>query len=276
MLSHGARLARQHGASRLARRLSSRAGPNDAALARAPAVLRECLSRPIEEERAEFMRHHGGGEDSFFEETASKAVFKAFESEGMEKVLGIGPEVLEELRHQDGYVLENDPFFVFEKRHALEKVKSWDGITKGGDIFIPGLPKFDIMQAYATLMLDVARANGWEWPFWLVSVGELHAAGHFSAIRLERTRAQLEYGYPPTLIRILTAGPQNPARQHLINHHEWWNNEENAIAMDELDRMASRYEHGSSRWESDWPEGGEKLRPPVLLRRLWVLSFFAG
>ena len=39
MLSHGARLARQHGASRLARRLSSRAGPNDAALARAPAVL---------------------------------------------------------------------------------------------------------------------------------------------------------------------------------------------------------------------------------------------
>ena len=268
MLSLGARLARQHGASRLARRLSSRAGPNDAALARAPAVLREYLGWPVEEERPEFMRRHGGEDGVMEEETASKAVFKAFESEGMEKVLGIGPEVLEELRLIDPYRPESDPFFVFEKRHALEKVKSWDGITKGGDIFIPGLPKFDIMQAYATLMLDDARANGWEWPFWLVSVGELHAPGHFPAIRLERTRHQLECGYPPTLIRILTAGPQNPARQHLINHHAWWNNDENANALDELKRMAIWYDHGSSRWASDWPEGGEKLKPPTLLRRL--------
>ena len=80
MLSLGARLARQHGASRLARRLTSRAGPSDAALARAPPVLREYLSRPV------------------VFRPVSKAAWRAYESEGMEKVLGIGPEVLEELR----------------------------------------------------------------------------------------------------------------------------------------------------------------------------------
>ena len=101
MLSLGARLARQHGASRLARRLTSRTGPNDAALARAPAVLHKYLGWPdefVEEERAEFMRRRGGEDGVMEEETDSKAVYKAFESEGMEKVLGIGPEVLEELR----------------------------------------------------------------------------------------------------------------------------------------------------------------------------------
>ena len=251
MLSHGARLARQHGASRLARRLTSRAGPNDAALARA---LRWCLSRPV------VLR------------PVSKAAWRAFESEGMEKVLGIGPEVLEELRLRGR-------FFWHPKVAIME---SWVGITKGGDIFIPGLPKFDIMQAYATLVPTVNEVSIDLWgrwcakqakleergfsyltrkmnPNWLVSVHELQAVGHFPALRHD----QRKY-----IVETLTAGPQNPARQHLINHHAWWNNDENANALDELKRMAIWYDHGSSRWASDWPEGGEKLKPPTLLRRL--------
>ena len=113
MLSLGARLARQHGASRLTRRLTSSAGPNDAALARAPSVLREyILCRPVSDRKA------------------SKAGWRAFESEGMEKVLGIGPEVLEELR------LRVDSAGV-TRLSSSEKMESWNKITKGGDIFIP-------------------------------------------------------------------------------------------------------------------------------------------
>ena len=137
MLSLGARLARQHGASRLARRLTSRAGPNEAALARAPPVLREYIRcRPVADRKG------------------SKAAWRAFESEGMEKVLGIGPEVLEELRLRfpygwvaEGWIESGEQ----AQMRALEKVKSWDGITRGHDIFIPGLPRFDIMQAYGAL-----------------------------------------------------------------------------------------------------------------------------
>ena len=93
MLSLGARLARQHGASRLARRLTSRTGPNEAALARAPAVLRDYIGWPVEleEERAEFMRRRGGEDGVMEEQTDSNAVYKEFESEGMEKVLGMDP-----------------------------------------------------------------------------------------------------------------------------------------------------------------------------------------
>ena len=56
-------------------------------------------------------------------------------------------------------------------------------------------------------------------------------------------------------------------RQHLIAHHEWWNDEENANALDELRMMAICALRGDTRW-TDWPEGGEKLKPPTLLRRL--------
>ena len=120
MLSHGARLARQHGASRLARRLTSRAGPNEAALARAPPVLREyILCRPVADRQA------------------SKAAWRAFESEGMEKVLGIGPEVLEELRLRVYYgCMEGGPYWSQSSLvHAEKKLESWGGITKGRDIF---------------------------------------------------------------------------------------------------------------------------------------------
>jgi hypothetical protein len=115
-------------------------------------------------------------------------------------------------------------------------------------------------------------------PNWLVGVDELQAVGHFPALRHDQRKYFVE---------ILTYGPQNPARQHLITHHEWWNDEENANALDELKRVAAEYETASnewhalstkpglqklrwerSRWMSDWPEGGEKLKPPTLLRRL--------
>ena len=103
MLSLCARLARQHGASRLTRRLTSRAGPSDAAL------------------------------------------------RGMEMVLGKSPNYLETLRRE----------FHPQKCHPLDRgvwktMESWAGITKGRDIFIPGLPAFDIMQAYASLVPSVS------------------------------------------------------------------------------------------------------------------------
>ena len=150
MLSLGARLARQHGASRLARRLTSSAGPNEAALARAPPVLREyILRRPVADRQA------------------SKAAWRAFESEGMEKVLGIGPEVLEELRLRGR-------FFWHPKVAIME---SWVGITKGGDIFIPGLPKFDIMQAYATLVPTVNEVSIDLWGRWCAKQAKLEDRG---------------------------------------------------------------------------------------------------
>lgn len=296
MLSRGARLARQHGASRLARRLTSRTGPNDAALARAPPVLREYLSRPV------VLR------------PVSKAAWGAFESEGMEKVLGIGPEVLEELRLGVDYLCmeEDDWRMRASLEHAEKKLESWGGITKGRDIFIPGMKAFDIMQAYAQLVppvnedeegedehweeyeneyeYEVESENEYEYesekyrlvrtavgyvgssfylPNWLVSAGELQAVGHFPALR---------HGQRKYIGEILAFDSQNPARQHLIAHHEWWNNDENANALDELKRVAVWYDHGSSRWARDWPEGGEKLKPPILLRRLreaearWRLS----
>ena len=221
MLSLGARLARQHGASRLARRLTSRAGPNDAALARAPAVLREyILCRPVGDQKP------------------SKAAWRAYESEGMEKVLGIGPEVLQELRLRVDSNSKNPEL----RLSALEKMESWNKITKGGDIFIPGLPKFDIMQAYASLVLDEARARSVGWPFWLVGVDELQAVGHFPALRHDQRKH----------IVIILALDSCPVRQHLITYHEWWNNEENANALDELNRMATRWYAGRpSRWVSD-------------------------
>ena len=279
MLSHGARLARQHGASRLARRLTSRAGPNDAALARA---LRWCLSRPV------VLR------------PVSKAAWRAFESEGMEKVLGIGPEVLEELRLRVDYLCmeEDDWRMSASLEHAEKKLESWGGITKGRDIFIPGMKGFDIMEAYAHLVHPACIQRGrvppdehWEeyeneyeyeyeseedpWdrgrtvvgtvgetfylPNWLVGVDELQAVGHFPALCHDRRKY---------IVAILALDPECPVRQHLIAYHEWWNNDENANELDELKRMAVWYDHGSSRWESDWPEGGEKLKPPILLRRL--------
>ena len=51
-------------------------------------------------------------------------------------------------------------------------------------------------------------------------------------------------------------------RQHLITHHEWWNDEENANALDELRMMGIFYNSERNRW-TDWPEGGEKLKPPT-------------
>ena len=108
--------------------------------------------------------------------------------------------------------------------------------------------------------------DGW----WLVSVPELQAAGHFPALT---RRQRVDIGL------ILGLDAECPVRQHLITHHEWWNDEENANALDELAEAAHWYRlsadedfleamgPGRNRW-TDWPEGGEKLKPPTLLRRL--------
>ena len=75
---------------------------------------------------------------------------------------------------------------------------------------------------------------------------------------------------PPSLWPLSGAGPRQPARapprgghprspqrRHLITHSKWWDDGENANALDELVAPGS-----------DWPEGGETLPPPTLLRRL--------
>jgi hypothetical protein len=117
-------------------------------------------------------------------------------------------------------------------------------------------------------VLKLKEVEGW----WLVSVPELQAAGHFPALT-RRQREDITY--------ILALDAECPVRQHLITHREWWNNEENANALDELYWAAAlwydgrttayRFDRRSSQppsFETDWPEGGEKLKPRTLLRRL--------
>ena len=106
------------------------------------------------------------------------------------------------------------------------------------------------------LELFIRRAVRAEGPhlslgLWIFSAHALQAFGHFPALARDN----------PTALRhveaILALGAESPQRQHLVTHSTWWDDGENANALDELVAPGS-----------DWPEGGETLPPPTLLRRL--------
>ena len=86
---------------------------------------------------------------------------------------------------------------------------------------------------------------------WLFSVHALQAFGHFPALARDNPRALRH------VEAILASPTESPQRRHLITHSKWWNDGENANALDELVAPGS-----------DWPEGGETLPPRTLLRRL--------
>ena len=280
--------------------------------------------------------------------------------DGMEKVLGIGAEVMDLL-----------PISIGMHCSDRQTIETWSAVTRARDVFITGLPNFNTTEAYEKVAYDRLRPCGVvrpdlrmavsgfrcsgqivsalqnagidstlklsrlegetleevrarlqanhrrgsrlvhkivpdlvkaaqealaletaqkafekipesrRWyldPSWfLVSVPELQAAGHFPAL----TPRQRAY-----IVRILALDAECPVRQHLIAHHEWWNDDENANALDELAAAAQWYKshiqlppffflkwsvHGRHvelpPW-MDWPLGGEKLKPPTLLRRL--------
>jgi hypothetical protein len=75
-------------------------------------------------------------------------------------------------------------------------------------------------------------------PFWLVGVHELQALGHFSQVPTY-----------PFLIKLLSKEESCPQRQHLTQHHRFWNNPDNAGSLDEIER-ASR--GGDEGWPQDW------------------------
>ena len=86
---------------------------------------------------------------------------------------------------------------------------------------------------------------------WLFSAHELQAFGHFPALARDNPRALRH-------VEAILAGPtESTQRRHLITHSKWWDDGENANALDELVAPGS-----------DWPEGGETLPPRTLLRRL--------
>ena len=94
------------------------------------------------------------------------------------------------------------------------------------------------------------------WPLrrlglWIFSVHALQAFGHFPTLARDNPDA-LEH-----VEAILALGAESPQRQHLITHSKWWDDGDHANALDELVAPGS-----------DWPEGGETLPPPTLLRRL--------
>jgi len=86
---------------------------------------------------------------------------------------------------------------------------------------------------------------------WLFSVHALQAFGHFPALARDNPRALRH------VEAILAEPTESPQRRHLITHSKWWDDGENANALDELVAPGS-----------DWPEGGETLPPRPLLRRL--------
>ena len=86
---------------------------------------------------------------------------------------------------------------------------------------------------------------------WIFSAHALRAFGHFPALARDNPRALRH------VEAILALGAESPQRQHLVTHSTWWDDGENSNALDELVAPGS-----------DWPEGGETLPPPTLLRRL--------
>ena len=86
---------------------------------------------------------------------------------------------------------------------------------------------------------------------WLFSALALQAFGHFPALARDNPRALRH------VEAILASPTESPQLRHLITHSKWWDDGENANALDELVAPGS-----------DWPEGGETLPPRTLLRRL--------
>ena len=112
--------------ARLARRLCSRAGPAEAALSRAPPLLREFLKvAPVDRKLGEYKYVERAGQD------------------GMEKVLGIGAEVFE--------VLQYDTSDIALDR---QKIETWSAVTRARDVFIAGLPNFNTTEAYEKVAYD--------------------------------------------------------------------------------------------------------------------------
>ena len=99
----------------------------------------------------------------------------------------------------------------------------------------------------------------------------LRSFGHFPALR----------GHPRALRRaskILALDHDSPPLKHLVAHASWWNDVENANALDELERAADWYTSNNGncavatqttrwaqRWALRWPEGGEAMPPRTLL-----------
>jgi hypothetical protein len=77
-------------------------------------------------------------------------------AEGLERVIGIPVEDIQELRIfrpvPSDFAYSEDPLWLVREWHwediRRERFASWEGIRRGSNIFIKGLGKFDIMDAY--------------------------------------------------------------------------------------------------------------------------------
>lgn len=92
-------------------------------------------------------------------------------------------------------------------------------------------------------------------PFWLVSVPELQAAGHFSkALGGNNEDEQNNLFYH--LVEVLSKPNDYPGKQHLLTWYDFWNDPDNIGSIDEICNC------------TQWPEGWESMGPRQLLRRL--------
>jgi len=112
--------------------------------------------------------------------------------------------------------------------------------------------------AHTSVTLDTStfRETITTTPFWLVPVHELQALGHFSKALdgnpYEETRLYLH------LCHILKSPDDDPFKQHLIRHSDYWNDPDNIGSIDELTGYES----------CDWPDGRDDMEPRQLLNCL--------
>jgi hypothetical protein len=62
---------------------------------------------------------------------------------------------------------------------------------------------------------------------------------------------------------ILSQNKECPVRKHLIRYHAWWNDNDHANALDELEMAIDKIDYGM-----EWPDDWDRLTPPTLLRRM--------
>ena len=139
MLSLGARLARQHGASRLARRLTSRAGPKDAALARAPPVNEIAEMRDAPEFFAMYKTIGGDAEEALYRQRLQSFFLYTLNAQ-----LGYSPEIcrLPPTATQD----EKGYRFYASRYEAMQAYKEAENI--GGEEFSLIFDSVDNVHAY--------------------------------------------------------------------------------------------------------------------------------
>ena len=176
-----------------------------------------------------------------------------------------------------------------------ESTKQWDGVNCGSDLFVRGLKRFDIKATYEALLRKRMRfltpggralrapgagahdhrcidSNPWKHEVRFATVpSELRACGHFPKLLDECEFYDRGYEYHDFERLLKRMGyllsstvPECEARRkHLIRFSSWWNDLRNAAALDELcDEPLGIFD------ARDWPEGGETMAPPRLLRTM--------